>query len=181
MKAKGKLITIVSIAVIVLVAILFVLELFRKESFNFKKSGSLYENMSDFALDSLGSPDELTQAFLESIQYEIKDIDKENMIVTIDISIPVIYEELSNLLDDVIAENSEKDYDDLKQIAEEELSRMFKSGQLKTERKTLMLQIAKVDGSYKIVPSEEWNEIITSNLEELYVNYLKALIGGMTY
>ena len=104
-------------------------QLLRKHSFDLEESGSLYENISDFALDSSGEPDELTQSFLESVQYEIIDIDKENMTATVDISVPVITDELSNILDNVIAENDGKDYDDLKQIAEGELSSMLSSNQ----------------------------------------------------
>lgn len=180
MKSKRILIVGVILAFIVLAAVLLVTRLLREDSFDLKESGSLYENISDFALDSSGDPDELTQSFLESVQYEIIDIDKENMTATVNISVPVIADELSNILDNVIAENNGKDYDDLKQIAESELSSVLSSSQLENEKSTLTLQIEKVNGSYKLVPSEEWNKVLTENLENLYMSYLEALIGGMT-
>ena len=180
MKSKRILIVVVILVSIVLAAILLVTQLLRKHSFDLEESGSLYENISDFALDSSGEPDELTQSFLESVQYEIIDIDKENMTATVDISVPVITDELSNILDNVIAENDGKDYDDLKQIAEGELSSMLSSSQLEKEKSTLMLQIEEINGSYKLVPSEEWNKVLTENLENLHMSYLEALIGGMT-
>lgn len=180
MKLKRIFLLVVILASIVLVAILLVPQLLRKNSFDLKESGSLYENLSDFVLDSSGGPDELTQSFLESIQYEITDIDKENMTATVDISVPIITDELSNILDNVIAENSGKDYDDLKQIAESELESMFSSSRLENEKSTLTLQIEKIDGSYKLVLSEEWNKVLTENLENLYISYLESLIGGMT-
>ena len=43
-----------------------------------------------------------------------------------------------------------------------------------------MLQIEEINGSYKLVPSEEWNKVLTENLENLHMSYLEALIGGMT-
>ena len=180
MKSKRILIVGVILAFIVLAAVLLVTRLLREDSFDLKESGSLYENISDFALDSSGDPDELTQSFLESVQYEIIDIDKENMTATVNISVPVIADELSNILDNVIAENNGKDYDDLKQIAESELSSVLSSSQLENEKSTLTLQIEKVNGSYKLVPLEEWNKVLTENLENLYMSYLEALIGGMT-
>ena len=180
MKSKRMLIVGVILVFIVLAAVLLVAQLLREDSFDLKESGSLYENISDFALDSSGEPDELTQSFLESVQYEIIDIDKENMTATVDISVPVIADELSHILDNVIAENNGKDYDDLKQIAESELSSMLSSSQLENEKSTLTLQIEKVNGSYKLVPSEEWNKVLTENLENLYMSYLESLIGGMT-
>lgn len=180
MKSKRMLIVGVILVFIVLAAVLLVAQLLREDSFDLKESGSLYENISDFALDSSGEPDELTQSFLESVQYEIIDIDKENMTATVDISVPVIADELSHILDNVIAENNGKDYDDLKQIAESELSSMLRSSQLENEKSSLTLQIEEINGSYKLVPSEEWNKVLTENLENLYMSYLESLIGGMT-
>lgn len=180
MKSKRILIVGTSLAFIILAVVLLVMEVLREDSFGLKESGSLYENISDFALDSSGDPDELTQSFLESVHYEIIDIDKENMTATVDISVPVIADELSNILDNVIAENNGKDYDELKQIAESELSSMFRSNQLENEKSTLTLQIKEINRSYKLVPSEEWNKVLTENLENLYMRYFESLIGGMT-
>ena len=180
MKSKRILIVAVILASIVLAAILLVTQLLRDKSFDLNEAGSLYENISDFALDSSSEPDELTQSFLESVQYEIIDIDKENMTATVDISVPVITDELSNILDNVIAENNGKDYDDLKQIAKSELSSMLSSSQLENKKSTLTLQIEEINGSYKLVPSEEWNRVLTENLENLYMSYLESLLGGMT-
>lgn len=102
------------------------------------------------------------------------------MIATLDISVPVITDELSNILDNVIEENNGKGYSDLKEIAKSELSSLFSSSQIENEKSTLTLQIKEINGSYKLVPSEEWNKVLTENLENLYISYLKSLIGGMT-
>lgn len=180
MKFKRILIVVAILVSIVLVLIFLATQLLRENSFGLKESGSLYENISDFALGSSGEPDELTQSFLKSVQYEIIDIDKENMIATLDISVPVITDELSNILDNVIEENNGKGYSDLKEIAKSELSSLFSSSQIENEKSTLTLQIKEINGSYKLVPSEEWNKVLTENLENLYISYLKSLIGGMT-
>ena len=180
MKSKKILIAAIVIAAVICIAVLLLPKLFGKNSFGLNETGSFYENRSDFALDSSSEPDELTKSYLENIQYEIIDVDKENMTATINVSIPVINNELSDILDKVITENSGKDYEELKQIAETELTDLINSGQLEKEKSTLTLQIIEDDGSYKLVPSDRWNEKLTANLENLYMDYLKSLIGGMS-
>lgn len=180
MKSKKILIAAIVIAAVICIAVLLLPKLFGKNSFGLNETGPFYENISDFALDSTSEPDKLTKSYLENIQYEIIDVDKENMTATINVSIPVINNELSDILDKVITENSGKDYEELKQIAETELTDLLNSGQLEKEKSTLTLQIIEDDGSYKFVPSDGWNETLTANLENLYMNYLKSLIGGMS-
>ena len=180
MKSKKIFIAAIVIVAVICIAVLLLPKLFGKNSFGLNETGSFYENISDFALDSSSEPDELTKSYLENIQYEIIDVDKENMTSTVNVSIPVINNELSDILDKVITENSGKDYEELKQIAETELTDLLNSGQLEKEKSTLTLQIIEEDGSYKLVPSDEWNETLTANLENLYMNYLISLIGGMS-
>ena len=180
MKSKKIFIAAIVIVAVICIAVLLLPKLFGKNSFGLNETGSFYENISDFALDSSSEPDELTKSYLENIQYEIIDVDKENMTSTVNVSIPVINNELSDILDKVITENSGKDYEELKQIAETELTDLLNSGQIEKEKSTLTLQIIEEDGSYKLVPSDEWNETLTANLENLYMNYLKSLIGGMS-
>ena len=180
MKSKKIFIAAIVIVAVICIAVLLLPKLFGKNSFGLNETGSFYENISDFALDSSSEPDELTKSYLENIQYEIIDVDKENMTSTVNVSIPVINNELSDILDKVITENSGKDYEELKQIAETELTDLLNSGQLEKEKSTLTLQIIEEDGSYKLVPSDEWNETLTANLENLSMNYLKSLIGGMS-
>ena len=180
MKAKKVFVSVSIVVVLVIAAALIVPQLLNRNSYNLKKSGSLYENMSDFAIESSQEPDELTKSFLEGIKYEITNIDKENMTATVDISVPVISDELSKVLDKVIEENNGKEYDELVKIAESELSSIFKFDQVECKKTSVILQIEKIDGSYKLVPTEEWNQVLTENLESLYMDYLKSLIGGMT-
>lgn len=180
MKSKKTLIVIAVVAVIILAAALIVPRLLNKDSFGLKKSGSFYENMSDFALSGLGDTDEITKAFLKGVQYEITSIDKENMTATVDVSVPDISNELSIILDNVTSENSEKSYEEQKQIAESKISSMLSSNNIETVKSTVNFQIVKVDGSYKLGSSEEWNRALVENLENLYISYLKTLLGGMT-
>lgn len=116
MKTKKVFVSVSIVVVLVIAMALMVSQLLNRNSYNLKKSGSLYENMSDFAIESSQEPDELTKSFLEGIKYEITNIDKENMAATVDISVPIISDELSKILDKVIEENSGKEYDELKKL-----------------------------------------------------------------
>lgn len=180
MKSKKILIAAIVIATGICITVLLLPKLLGKNLFGLNETGSFYENISDFALDPSSELDELTKSYLENIRYEIIDVDKENMTATVNVSIPVINNELSDILDKVITENSGKDYEELKQIAEIELTDLINSGQIEKEKSTLTLQIIEDNGSYKLVPSDRWNERLTANFENLYMNYLKSLIGGIS-
>lgn len=137
MKSKRIIITAVLVVAIVLAIIFLVPQLLNKGSFGLKNSGSLYENISDFAVDFSGEPDELTHSFLKSIQYEITAIDKENMTATVEISVPILSDELSAIIDDIIKENGSANYDDLKQLVANELISRFSSSQFENKQSTL--------------------------------------------
>ncbi|MEE0762618.1 MAG: hypothetical protein UIM27_06560 [Acutalibacteraceae bacterium] len=179
MKSRKRFRIVFMVIIVVVIAIFFLWQSTGRDSFGLRKSGSLYENMSDFSLNSTGNPDELTQTFLENIKYEVKNIDKEEMVATVEVSVPIISNELSNVIDNVISENSEKNYDELKQIVKNELISILKSERIETQKTVLSLTIEKIDNSYKFVPSEEWNELLTKDLENLYLSYLEILIGEM--
>lgn len=180
MKAKKIVIPAILIIAVVSAAMFLVWRIFHRDAFEFQTSGSLYDNLSEFALDLSGDSDPLTQAYLEGIQYEITEIDREHMTATVDLRVPVVSQQLSAILDQVMEENSGADYDDLKQLAEDKLSHALTSGELETESSTMTLQIEYTDGAYKLVPSEEWNDTLTGPLETLYLSYLEALMGGLT-
>lgn len=180
MKGK-KVFTIIMIALIVIIAcVIGIAKLLDGNSYGLKKSGTLYDNMSDFSIQSEETPNELAQTYLESITYQIKEIDKKEMMATIEVQIPQISDVLSKTLDKVISENKDTEYDELKGLAEKAFADTLKSEKLDKKTETITLPIEKTDDSYKIIPSPEWNSLITGSLEELYVEYLKTLIGGMT-
>jgi flagellar basal body-associated protein FliL len=176
-----KVSVIIIIALIVIIAcVIGILKLLDRNSYGLKKYGTLYDNISDFYVLSEENPNQLTQSYLECITYQITNIDKKEMIVTIEIQMPQISDELSNTLDKVVSENKDIKYDDLKKIAKKVFADTLKSEKLNKNAETFTLPIEKIDGSYKIIPSQEWNMLLTENLEKLYKEYFKTLIGGMT-
>jgi len=178
MKTKV-LIGVLAVAAILLAVVLLAPQLFHRDAMDFQKSGSFYNNIQDFAIDATDQPDELTRSFLESIQYRITDIDEQNMTATLEISIPDLSASFPDLLDRVLAEHSEKDYETIKQIAKQELSDLLQSEQTATDTTILSLPIEKNNGSYQMIPTEEWNKAVTENLETLYHSYMISFLGGL--
>ena len=79
---KKIFITIISIGIILLIVIFIIPQLLNRTSFGLKKSGTLYENQSDFSVsysEDSGETTGMSKAFLNSITYEIIDVDRENM------------------------------------------------------------------------------------------------------
>lgn len=180
MKGKKVFIIIIIVLIVVIACVICIPKLLDGNSYGLKKSGTLYDNISDFSILSEDNPDELTQTYLKSITYQITNIDKKEMMATIEVQIPQISDELSNTLDKVISENKDTGYDELKSQAEKAFADTLKSEKFNKNTEIVILPIEKIDGSYKIIPSQEWNALLTENLEELYMEYLKTLIGGMT-
>lgn len=180
MKNKKTITMVIVVVAMIAIAVLTIPKLLIGNSYGLSESGSLYENISEFDFASSGEMDGLTKSFLNCVKYEITNIDKQAMMATVDINVPVISDGLSEILDKVIAENNDSDYEELKEIAEKELSNLLESNQIEYEKTTITLMIEKVDGDYKLIPTDEWNQILVKNLEELYMDYLKLLMGGMT-
>ncbi len=180
MKNKKIFIIIIIALIVVITCVIGIPRLLEVNSFGLKKSGILYDNMSDFSIQTEENPSVLTQTYLESITYQIIEIDKKEMMATIKVQIPQISDILSKTLDKVISENKDTEYDELKNLAEKAFADTLKSEKLDKKTETITLSIEKTDDSYKIIPSSEWNSLITGSLEELYMEYLKTLIGGIT-
>lgn len=180
MKHKRVFIVILVFLIIVIGLGIGISKILDGNLYGLKKNGNFYDNMSDFSVLVEEEPDKLAQTYLESITYQITNIDKEKMLVTIEVKIPQITDEFSEVLDKVISENENAEYDVLKNLAEKELTNVIKSDKLDKKTEIITLPMEENDDMYKIISTQEWNELITGNLEELYIEYFKRLIGGMT-
>ena len=180
MKKKKVVITIIISFCVILVSAIVAFKLSSGNLYGIEKSGNLYDNISDFAVLSEETPDELTQAYLESITYKIINFDKEKMMATVEMQVPQISDELSKVLDKIISENKDAEYNELKSLVKKELTNVLKSNRSDKSTNTLIVSVENINGFYQIIPSQEWNDLITGNLEQLYMEYIKTLIGGMT-
>lgn len=175
---KKIFITIISIVIILLLVIFIIPQLLNRTSFGLKKSGTLYENRSDFSVSYSEETTGMSKAFLNSITYEITDVDKENMTADIKINIPDISDETINIIDSKIKENNGKEYDELRKEIQDDFESMLNSDKIKTQTETLTLPIEENDGSYKIMLTEEWDNVWLKYLKELYADFMKELMEG---
>ena len=178
---KKIFITIISIVIILLLVIFIIPQLLNRTSFGLKKSGTLYENWSDFSVSYSEDSEETTgmsKAFLNSITYEITDVDRENMTADIKINIPDISDEIVSIIDSAIKENGDEEYDELSKKIKDDFESMLNSDEIKTETETLTLPIEENDGSYKMVLTEEWDNVWLKYLKELYTDFMKGLMEG---
>ena len=156
-------------------------KLLPQDTFGLQASGTFYGNLSDFGIDfENGKPTELSQAYLNSISYNVISIDKDAMEATIEVSIPDISSILSDTLDKIISENSNASYSKLISLAETTMTSTLQTVQTQKEPFQIVLPLQQNNGSYQLVPNDEWNQLIFGNLGQQYTDCLHNWIGGMT-
>lgn len=140
--------------------------------------GNCYENLknfSDYSEDMEVS--ELSGAYLSAIDYEITEINKDEMTVIMDVKIPLVAETLSDIIHSIVVSNSGAPYDDLRIKIQEELIAKLSSGEMDVEDATIELPIQEENGKYEIVSTDEWTELIYGNLTRAYIEVFSR-IGG---
>lgn len=160
-----------------IIIILLIINIFSISGCNlFKKNkelelkGNFYENSKDFSSYSEDIEiSELSQAYLSAINYEITNIDKDNMTITMIVQIPLVTNELSNIVHSVVSSNSDVSYNNLKNEIQEELKNKLSSNTFEIETTEIKLPIEETNGEYKIVTTDEWSELIYGNLRKSYI------------
>lgn len=148
-------------------------------------SGSYFDNISDFAdteyqdTTSVEEVSGVTQAYLQGVTYEIVELDEENKVATLDVSVPNFTKVLPQIVTDVMAENEEASYDELLQIVQEELEKALSDESVEHTTATIELPFEEVDGEYKLIHNEEWEQLVFGGLQEMYVEYYRTMIGGL--
>lgn len=183
MKGK-KPIAIGSILIMIVLVFIVAFQFMKKTSYGLEQTGNLYDNISNFNVTNSemaeNTKGDWETYYLKAIKYEITSINKADMTATVNLSIPQISDILSDTIDKVLSGNTVTKYDDLKANVEQELGEALRLEKVEISTFTLILPIEKADGTYKISPTDEWNKLVVGNIEELYLEYLRALIGGMT-
>lgn len=139
-----------------------------QSSYDFKTSGILGEDISDFDIKiSENESDDLTKAYLESINYEIIELDTDKNEAVLQITVPQISEKLPEIVNNVIAEHRDVEYTELEEIARNELISVMESETLRKETIEIKLCIEQVDDVYKFVSDEALEQLINEELENL--------------
>lgn len=157
----------------------------KKEVNGLTMSGSYHDNLSDFInedgdmSDSLSNSTGVTKAYLQGITYNIEDLDRENRIATLTISVPNLAEALPQTVTKVMAENPDASYEELLLMVQNELNNLLTNDELEITTTTLDLPFDEIDGEYKLIYNEQWEKIVFGRLEEMYIEYYRTMIGGM--
>ncbi len=150
-------------------------------------SGSYYDNITDFKYfgndtninENMESVSGVAKSYLQSVTYEIKELDKENKLATLEVSVPNFTQVLSQIVSDVLAENEDASYVDLLQIVQSELENTLSNEDIEKTTSTVDLPIEENDGEYKLVYNEQWEQIVFGSLENMYIEYYRTMIGGL--
>lgn len=149
-------------------------------------SGSYLENISDFAeTDNSGANSAeglsgVAKAYLQGVTYQIVELDKDNKVATLDVRIPNIAKILPLIVTDVMEKNEGTSYDELLLLVQSELEKALSDKAVECTTTTVYLPLQEVDGKYKLVRNEVWNDRIFGSLQEMYLEYYCTMIGGMT-
>lgn len=81
---------------------------------------------------------------------------------------------LEKVLNDLYAEDSLSD-EDLAEQAQESMEELLMED-CETITTSIEVSTKYVDGKWKIIPNEEWNKAITSNMAEIYREYYEKII-----
>lgn len=135
-------------------------------------------NFAGYADDSdVFESSELSTEFLSSISFEISEIDKKGMTVTINLKVPQIVDTLNEVAEKTISSNPNMDYDKLKTLIENEIIAYLSSDSVDLKEATITLPLEEVDKEYKISATEEWNRLIYGELIQAYIDAFSQ-IGG---
>lgn len=150
-------------------------------------SGSYYDNITDFKRagndtdvnESVVSTSGVAKSYLQSVTYEIKELDKENKVATLEVSVPNFTQVLPQIVSDVLAENEDASYEDLLQIVQSEMEKALSNEDIEKKTTTVDLPIEENDGEYKLIYNEQWEQIVFGSLENMYIEYYRTMIGGL--
>lgn len=172
-----------------LLLIIFLLLTISFETFIIYKQGQLditgnyYDNLADFGVEREDEKQEsspLAQAYLKGITYEIIDIDKENMKATVKVSVPQVTDVLVQIIDKILEENAQAEAAYIKECVIQELQSRLEKNVIPKATETLFIPLKKELFAYKLNPGEEWYDVIMGQLEEMYIEYFRLMIGEMT-
>lgn len=135
-------------------------------------SGSYLDNITDFNStgdhvemnDDSGSPTGVTKAYLQGITYEIKELDEDSNVATLEVCVPNFDQVLPKIITNVMAENEGASYEELLEIVRVEMEAALLDENIATTTTEITLPVEEVDGKYVLVYNEQWEQVVFGNL-----------------
>lgn len=157
----------------------------KKETNGLQMSGSYYDNISDFAgtdiqeSATVEDASAITKAYLQGVTYEIIELDKDNGVATLEVSVPNFTQLLPQIVTNVLAANEGASYEELLQIVQSEVEKALTDEGVEKTITTIDLPVEERNGEYKLIYNEQWDQIVFGSLEDMYIEYYRTMIGGL--
>lgn len=123
---------------------------------------------------------DITELYLQSVTNKIVELDADNGIATVEVSIPDLTELLPQTVTNALRENEETAYEELLRIIQTEVEKAISNQDIEKITTTVVLPVEEINGEYKPVYNEQWEEIVFGSLEDMYIDYFHTMIGGLS-
>lgn len=159
----------------------------KEPSKKLQMSGNYYDNIEYF--ENAGSDEKkinkenisgMAKVYLQSVTYDIKELDEANKIAILDVNVPNTAQLLPQIISDVIVKNDEASYEELLQAVQSELEVTLLDENTERITTTIELPVEEEGGEHKLIYNEVWEQAVYGNLEKMYIDCYRTLIGGMT-
>lgn len=157
----------------------------KKEEKGLQLKGSYYENISDFTQENKDvevNAETITgvaKAYMQGVTYTVTDLDEEAKMATLEVSIPNFVDVLPSIVDEVLAENEGAEYEELLNMVQTRTEEALSSEDIACTSSTITLPIEEINGEYKLVYNEQWDQVVFGALQDLYLEYYRTMIGGL--
>lgn len=175
---KKRLLLIGTLLLIIVAGVLFCYKQGQLET-----EGSYYENLSDFSVEDSNKKENhspLAQAYMKSITYEIINVDTDSMNATVKVSVPQVSDTLVQIVDQVLADNPDANANQIKELVLIDFQNQLESDAIPREMETLIVPIERELFEYKLAPDATWYDFTMGQLEDLYLEYFRLMIGELT-
>lgn len=145
-----------------------------------KKEGTGLDLIQHFsAQTSEAQPTKLGSAYLTAVDYQVKEINRSEKTVSIDLSVPVMKELIGNTIQDQMDQNPDASYEELRSLIESALLEALASDDMKKTEATVDVPYQDDDGKTILTATKEWTDLLYGELTGAYLEAISQ-IGGET-
>lgn len=127
-----------------------------------------------------GYENDVTEAYLQSVTNEIIELDIDNGVATVEVSVPNLTEFLPQAVTNVLKSNEGTPYEELLQIVQSEVKNVLSNEEFEIITTTIDLPVKEINSEYKPVYNEQWEVIVFGGLEDMYLEYYRTMIGEIS-
>lgn len=120
----------------------------------------------------------LSKSFSENVVYEVLNTswDGEIGVAEVKVTTPDLEKVISDSIHEAIDECGTEDYEALFEKVKENVQAVLSSENCPTMKSTVEMEVEKTEDGYTLISNEEFEKIISGNLEEIFI---QALMEGL--